>query len=117
MSQQLSLSPAQSISSAIERRAAVRYQCSTSASCSSLAPFERLSGVLRNISSGGMALILGTSIREGTELVIDLKTKNPGICLTLLARVVHSTLNEEGSWTIGCEFITTPTEEQIQALL
>ncbi len=64
-----------------------------------------------------MALILGTSIREGTELVIDLKTKNPGICLTLLARVVHSTLNEEGSWTIGCEFITTPTEEQIQALL
>lgn len=102
---------------AIERRAAVRYQCSNSASCSSLAPFERHSGKMRDISRTGIALALGTSIREGTELVIDLKTKNPGICLTLLARVIHSTPEDESSWVIGCEFITTPTEEQIKALL
>ena len=117
MSQQLSLSRAKSVAQTIERRAAVRYQCSTSASCSSLAPFERLSGTMRDISRNGIALILGTSIREGTELVIDLKTRNPGICLTLLACVVHSTQDAEGNWIVGCEFITTPTEEQIKALL
>ena len=117
MSQQLSLSPAKSVQQAIERRAAVRYQCSNSASCSSLAPFERLNGMMRDISRHGIALILGTSIREGTELVIDLKTRNPGICLTLLARVIHSTQGDEGTWIIGCEFVTTPTEEQIKALL
>ncbi len=117
MSQQLTLSPAKSVHPLAERRAAVRFQCSNGASCSSLAPFERLTGRARDISKTGIALILGTSVRDGTQLVIDLKTKNPGICLTLLARVVHSTPADEGSWVIGCEFITTPTEEQIMALL
>jgi hypothetical protein len=117
MSQQLSQSRPQSVQELIERRASVRFQCSNRASCSSLAPFERLNGAMRDISKHGIALVLGTSIREGIELVIDLKTKNPGICLTLLARVVHSRPEEEGTWIVGCEFITTPTEEQIQALL
>ena len=117
MSQQLTLSPAQSVQQVADRRASVRFQCSTSASCSSLAPFERLNGMTRNISRHGIALILGTSIREGIEVVIDLKTKNPGIRLTLLARVVRSIPDAEGTWMVGCEFITTPTEEQIQALL
>jgi hypothetical protein len=101
----------------LERRVSVRYQCSWEASCSSLAPVERVSGKLRDISTHGTALVLGTSIREGTDLVIDLKTRNPGICLTLLARVIHATREEEGTWVIGCEFLTTPTEEQLHALL
>jgi hypothetical protein len=100
-----------------ERRVSVRYQCSREASCSSLAPFERLSGRLRDISTRGIALVLSTKIRQGTELVIELKTRNPGICLTLLARVVHSTLENEGAWIIGGELLTTPTEEQIHALI
>jgi hypothetical protein len=37
--------------------------------------------------------------------------------LTLRARVVHSTLEAEGTWVIGGEFITVPSEEQLQALL
>lgn len=72
---------------------------------------------MRDISRNGLALIVGASIREGTELVIDLKTRNPGICLTLLARVIRATQEVEGSWIVGCEFITTPTDEQIKALL
>jgi c-di-GMP-binding flagellar brake protein YcgR len=119
MSEQLSLLPAQPGPQATEfdRRASVRYQCSNEASCSSLAPFERLSGRLRDISINGVALILGGEIRPGTQLLIDLKTKNPGICLTLLARVIRASLEAEGTWIVGCEFITTPTEEQVQALL
>jgi hypothetical protein len=119
MSEQASLLAAKPAQQTIdfERRVSVRYQCGREASCSSLAPFERLSGRVRDISTQGIALILGTSIREGTELIMDLKTRNPGICLTLLARVIHSTLEAEGIWIIGGEFITTPTEEQIQALL
>jgi hypothetical protein len=100
-----------------ERRASVRYQCSDEISCSSLAPFDRLSGRVRDISRHGVALILGTSIRVGTEVVMDLRTRNPGISLTLRARVVHATLEGEGSWIVGCEFVSTPTEEQILALL
>ena len=119
MSQQLSLLEVRPSPQATEfdRRASVRYQCSTDASCSSLAPFERLSGRVRDISTGGVALVLGASVRPGSDLLIDLKTKNPGICLTLHARVVHATLETEGSWVVGCEFITLPTEEQIRALL
>jgi hypothetical protein len=100
-----------------ERRAAVRYQCSTEASCSSLAPFERLSGSVRDISTQGISLILGTSLRVGIDLVIELKTRTPGIGLTLMARVVHSSFETEGSWVVGARFLTTPTEEQLRALV
>jgi len=100
-----------------ERRVTVRYQCSTEVSCSSLAPFERLSGRVRDISTGGIALILGTSLRVGIDLVIELKTRTPGISLTLMARVAHSTFEAEGTWIIGARFLTTPTNEQIEALL
>ena len=119
MSEHLSLLPAKASHPAtnLERRASVRYQCSEEISCSSLAPFERLSGQTRDISRDGVALILDTSIRVGTEVLIDLKTRNPGIALTLRARVVHATPEAEGSWVVGCEFISTPTEEQILALL
>jgi hypothetical protein len=119
MSEQASLLATQppQQSNEFERRVSVRYQCGREASCSSLAPIERLSGRVRDISMEGIALVLGTSIREGTELVMDLKTRNPGICLTLRARVVHSTLEAEGIWIIGGEFITVPSEEQLQALL
>jgi c-di-GMP-binding flagellar brake protein YcgR len=119
MSEQLSLLPAKASRHVtnLERRASVRYQCSEEISCSSLAPFERLSGQTRDVSQDGVALILDTSIRVGTELLIDLKTRNPGIALTLRARVVHATREAEGSWLVGCKFISTPTEEQILALL
>jgi c-di-GMP-binding flagellar brake protein YcgR len=103
--------------SEFERRVSVRYQCSSEVSCSSLAPFERLSGRARDISMGGIALVLATSLRVGTDLVIELKTRTPGIGLTLMARVVHSTFEAEGTWIIGAKFLTTPTEEQIEALL
>jgi hypothetical protein len=119
MSEHLSLLPAKASQHAaeLERRASVRYQCSEEISCSSLAPFDRLSGKARDISRGGVALILGARIRVGTEVLIDLKTRNPGIALTLRARVVHATPEAEGSWIVGCEFISMPTEEQILALL
>jgi hypothetical protein len=100
-----------------ERRVSVRYQCSTEASCSSLAPFERLSGRVRDISTDGIGLVLGTSLRVGIDLVIELKTRTPGIGLTLMARVAHSTFEADGTWIIGAQFLTTPTEEQIEALL
>jgi hypothetical protein len=119
MSEQSSLlaaKPARQVAE-LERRVSVRYQCSWEASCSSLAPVERLSGRVRDISTHGIALVLGTSIPQGTELVIDLKTRNPGICLTLRACVIHSTLEAEGTWIIGGKFISMPTEEQLQALL
>src|SRR5438270_12982584 len=116
MSQQSTLLPAIQPSTDCERRATVRYQCSCEASCSSLAPFERLHGRVRDVSTQGIGLLLRDSIREGTQLVIDLKTRNPGIYLTLLARVVRAREEGEGMWTIGCEFITIPTEEQLQAL-
>jgi c-di-GMP-binding flagellar brake protein YcgR len=119
MSEQVSLLEVKSSQqrAGFERRVSVRYQCSTEVSCSSLAPFERLSGTVRDISADGIALILGTSLRVGIDLIIELKTRTPGIGLTLMARVMHSTFEDEGTWIVGARFLTMPTEEQIQALL
>lgn len=119
MSEQASVLEAKPAQQSVEfeRRVAVRYQCGAEASCSSLAPFERLSGGVRDISTHGIALVLGTSLRVGIDLIIELKTRTPGINLTLMARVVHSTFEAEGTWIVGAKFLTTPTEEQIQAVL
>lgn len=51
------------------------------------------------------------------DLAIDLKTVDSGTVLTLVARVVHVTKQDEGNWIIGCRFLSRPREEHVRALL
>jgi len=101
----------------VERRAVVRYLCDREITYSPVMSRERSWARVRNISSHGIGLLLGTPLEPGTDMVVDMKTMDPRISLSLVARVVHSTMQEEGNWLVGCKFLTRPTEEQVLALL
>jgi PilZ domain len=100
-----------------ERRAGVRFCADRDTSYSFRNPFESLSVKIEDISAQGIKLALSCVIARGTEIAIDFKTKPRGTLLTLLARVIHSSMDADGGWIVDCEFITRPTEAQIRALL
>jgi hypothetical protein len=101
----------------VERRAVVRYLCDREVVYSRFSKRERLWARVRNVSINGIGLLLSAPIAPGTDLKIEMQTMDPGIPLTLVARVVHATMQEEESWIVGCKFLTRPTEEHLLALL
>jgi hypothetical protein len=101
----------------IDRRAAVRYLCDQEAYYSPLWTSERRWARIRNISSNGISLLVSAAVDPGTDLAIDMKTVDPSVLLTLVARVVHVTKQEEGSWIVGCRILSRPMEEELLALL
>jgi hypothetical protein len=101
----------------VERRAAVRYLCDQEVFYSPLWTSERRWARIRNISADGISLLVSAPIESGTDLAIDMKTVDPSALLTLVARVVHSTKQEEGSWIVGCRTLSSLTEEELLALL
>jgi c-di-GMP-binding flagellar brake protein YcgR len=101
----------------VERRAVVRYLCDQEVAYYALSMRERLRARVRNVSREGIGLLLTAPIEPGTKLVIEMKTVDPATSHTLVASVVHATMQEEGSCLVGCKFLTRPTEEDLLALL
>jgi hypothetical protein len=101
----------------IERRAAVRYLCDREVFYSPLWTVERHWAHIRNISVHGISMLVVAPIECGTDLAIDMKTVDPSISLTLVARVVHATKQDDGNWIVGCKFLSGPSEEDLLALL
>jgi hypothetical protein len=53
----------------------------------------------------------------GTVLAIDVQGPAAEVVGTVLARVVHVTLQEDGSWLLGCSFTNPLREEDLKTLL
>jgi hypothetical protein len=102
-----------------ERRAWVRQPCELDSLCKPLAGGSSLQwlGKIRDLSAGGIALNLSRRFGSGTVLTIDMHSRDKRVVQTLTARVVHSTLQEDGSWLIGCAFTSPLNEEDLKALL
>jgi hypothetical protein len=107
-------SPAQA-----ERRAWVRYPCDLDSACQPLAGARGLQwpGKVRNVSAGGIAVRLARRFEAGTVLAIDVQGKDETVLCTLLARVVHVMLQNDGSWLLGCAFTNQLNDEDLKALL
>jgi hypothetical protein len=101
----------------VERRAEVRYLCDRTVVCYELAAQQRLWARVRDVSSEGISLLLRTPLAPGTKLVTELKTLDPSTSLTLVAQVVHSTMQVDRTWNVGCRFLSEPHEEDLLALL
>ena len=105
-----------------ERRAWVRLPCDLDIRCRSIADMakdKRESGWLgrvRNISQGGIALVLRRRLEPGTELIIEVATK-AGQLRRLRAGVVHATLERNGQWIVGCSFASALGQEELEAFL
>ena len=73
-------------------------------------------GKVRDISRGGLSLILRRGFKRGTNLILDMPT-NAGELRRLPVHVVHATWEKDGRWILGCEFASPLGQEELHDLL
>lgn len=101
-----------------ERRASVRFESNAKGTCQTVSVHRESAweATVRNISCGGIGLILGRRFEPGALLSIELTESIEGRQRLLLARVAHATPQPEGKWLIGCTLVNPLDVDEIQAL-
>jgi hypothetical protein len=102
----------------VECRVWERHACDLPAACQPVAARldkdVRWPGQIRDLSAGGMGLVLSRRFERGAVLVAEL----PGAGgATVLARVVQVTPFSGGRWLLGCAFCSRLSEDRVRSLL
>jgi hypothetical protein len=104
-----------------ECRVRERHPCDLEASCQPVAARNdndlHWPGAIRDISTGGVGLVLGRRFEPGAGLAIELPASSDRPEETLLARVRHATRQPDGRWLHGCTFISELSEDEVERLL
>jgi hypothetical protein len=105
--------------SLLNRRVDVRRSCSRSTSSRVSAGSNAKSrwAKIRDISVGGVALILSSPLKIGADLLIRMKNPHLSISYDLAARVVHATSQTRGRWLVGCAFARELSPLELETLL
>ena len=105
----------------IECRVRPRHACDLEASCQPVAARSdndlHWPATIRDISTGGVGLVLKRRFEPGAGLAIELPAAGDCSEQTLLARVRHATRLPDGRWLLGCAFISELSDDEVQALL
>lgn len=103
-----------------ECRVYERHPCDLQTSCQppsfGTGKESKWQGTIRDISSGGIGLVLRRRFERGTGLVIELPGGGDEPA-TVLARVVHVKAQPGGAWALGCVFVSPLSDEELNALL
>jgi hypothetical protein len=101
----------------IERRASVRHVCHLEAVSRPLESPDALcwGARVRNISVGGLSLLLCYPFKPGASLAVDLHGQSR--LGTQLVKVVHVREQGDGTWLVGCAFATPLDDAELRALL
>jgi hypothetical protein len=67
-------------------------------------PPVRVAAVVRDISGGGLSLLVDRAFAPGDLLSVELPGPAAAATSSVLACVVHVTPQEEGRWLVGCTF-------------
>jgi hypothetical protein len=116
--------PEQALTSAssLERRAFVRLASDLVSTCRTSGPGRDVSwpGKVRDISLGGVGLIMQHRFRAGTALDVELRDPTGHLLRTVWVRVAHATatiVDGRTCWLLGCRFDQPLTEDELQALV
>jgi c-di-GMP-binding flagellar brake protein YcgR len=102
-----------------DRRDAERHPCT-------LQPSWHIAGAglddatraaIRDISATGIGFLIQQPVKAGTVLILKLQTQDQRFCRPLPARVMHTTLQTEGDWLIGCRFVRALSAQELRVLL
>jgi len=95
-----------------------RFPCNVTAVCQAAAEEKAATWAARltNISANGMGLLIDRDIPPGTLLSAELRGQQQG-SLTILACVVHATVQSDGQRVVGCNFIRELSEADLRALV
>jgi hypothetical protein len=103
-----------------ERRAGVRLPSRSRVFCQTASAGAQETGwpaAVRDVSHGGICLILPCRLTPGTTLRFDVESRRSEGFMTLRARVVHATSESGGYWRTGCQFLDRPGPKEMKALL
>ncbi|MCI0461078.1 MAG: PilZ domain-containing protein [Gemmataceae bacterium] len=105
----------------VECRVRERHPTELPASCQPVAGRQHNDptwpGVIRDISGGGLGLVLQRRYERGTSLAVELPATPDRPGDTFFVRVAHVTRQPDGRWLLGCSFVGDLGEDEIQRLL
>jgi hypothetical protein len=101
-----------------ERRRFVRYCCAPYPRVRSLVQPEMQfrEGLLKDVSTRGLCLILDDAPGVGKGLVVQLPGRQRGTSLCRVVQVKHVESDYAGRWLVGCEIRTALSNEQLRLL-
>jgi hypothetical protein len=101
-----------------DRRVWVRYPCDLEATCQSAKAPDgmRLSARVRDISRGGIHLLVNCLIDAGSLLSIEVPGAAADSSSMVLAYVVRVNATAEGEWSLGCTFATQLEDADLEPL-
>jgi len=103
----------------IERRASTRYPCSLATSCRLMATFGSPPhpARVRNLSAGGISLVLPEPVDPGKVVTIQLTSKPRNVTRTLQVRVIYCVDHPSGEALLGGSFVSDLPEDELRAFL
>lgn len=121
MTERTVLSAVEEVSVALDgRRRHVRYPCSLKGQCrpSGLAHSTGVWPVdIRNMSAGGLAMVLSRRFEPGTLLVVEIFDEFAQIMEIFLVRVARVEKLAERAWLLGCSLARHIEECELFALI
>jgi serine/threonine protein kinase len=101
-----------------ERRAAIRYACRQGGVCLVVGASGQKSweGEVRDISVGGLGLVLGRRFEPGTDLTVGWDQQAKDVPQTVLARVVRAESQLPSQWLLGCQLTRRLSDQEVRAL-
>jgi hypothetical protein len=99
-----------------ERRVRVRYQSNVQVQFQPLngSTGPSLSARVRNISLGGVSLLVSRRFQPGDLLSVELPGIDGQAGSTVLACVVHATAHNPAEWALGCTFAHELSDHDLQ---
>lgn len=100
-----------------DRRASERFLTNLEITCrpANAGPEVRLTGRIRNISLGGVRLVVDHRFDPGDLLTIELPRTDGRSTQSVLACVVHVSPMPGGHWSLGCNFSCELTDDDLAA--
>jgi hypothetical protein len=76
---------------------------------------ERLSARVRDISRGGIRLLVETAFEPGALISVELPDPSGESSYIVLAYVIHASAADDGTWALGCTFARELSDEDLEA--
>ena len=101
-----------------DRRQRMRRQCGRqSVPVTAFVGHELWQPAIHDISAAGIGIVLNESVEPGTLVTVALLNQPANFWHMKVARVVHATAQNDGTWLVGNRFLQVFSEEQLHALL
>jgi len=114
----VAMAPGQEFAEQVERRRMPRFSCKSGETIAATLMGGGIREVqVRNISTGGLEVILGQEAEPNKLLTIELFNRSRNCWHLKAARVVYAFPHDQDRWRVGCSFSFPLSDSELQQLL